>query len=57
VLFSVACWSVARAGMVLVRQAWPPRVVAPPPRRRELLLGEVGGVLMVTTMAVMLGLP
>jgi hypothetical protein len=56
VLFSVACWSVARAGMVLVRQAWPPRVVAPPPRRRELLLGEAGGVLMVTTMAVMLGL-
>ncbi|MFD6285604.1 hypothetical protein [Streptomyces sp. NPDC060205] len=57
VLFSVACWSVARAGVVLVRQAWPPRTTALRPGRRALLLGEAGGALMVTTMAVMLGLP
>ncbi|MEU9954601.1 hypothetical protein [Streptomyces sp. NPDC050982] len=57
VLFCVACWSVARAGVALVRQAWPPRIAAHPPGRRALLLGEVGGGLMVTTMAVMLGLP
>ncbi|MBQ0851076.1 hypothetical protein J8N05_23200 [Streptomyces sp. BH-SS-21] len=64
VLFSVACWSVARAGVVLVRQAWPPRTTALrpgrrvlPPGRRALLLGEAGAALMVTAMAVMLGLP
>ncbi|MEV2227280.1 hypothetical protein AB0H69_01680 [Streptomyces phaeochromogenes] len=56
VLFSVACWSVARAGVALVRQAWPPRIAAHSPGRRALLLGEVGGGLMVTAMAVMLGL-
>ncbi|MFJ2263526.1 hypothetical protein ACIOKD_35395 [Streptomyces sp. NPDC087844] len=57
VLFSVACWGVARAGVMLVRQAWPPRIAALSPGRRALLLGEVGGVLMITAMAVMLGLP
>ncbi|MGW6007279.1 hypothetical protein [Streptomyces sp. NPDC055210] len=57
VLLSVACWSVARAGVVLVRQAWPPRITALPPGRRARLLGEAGGALMVTAMAVMLGLP
>ncbi|MFD7714097.1 hypothetical protein [Streptomyces sp. NPDC059786] len=57
VLFAVACWGVARAAAVLVRQAWPPRLVARPPARRALLLGEAGGALMVTAMAVMLGLP
>lgn len=57
VLFSVACWSVARAGVVLVRQAWPPRIAPHPPDRRVLLMGEAGGGLMVTAMALMLGLP
>ncbi|WUR84883.1 hypothetical protein OG967_42035 [Streptomyces phaeochromogenes] len=56
VLFCVACWSVARTGVALVRQAWPPRIAAHPPGRRALLLGEVGGGLMVIAMAVMLGL-
>ncbi|MFS8198421.1 hypothetical protein ACLVWQ_06995 [Streptomyces sp. CWNU-52B] len=57
VLFCVACWTVARAGVVLVRKAWPPRITAVPPHRRAVLLGETGGALMVTAMAVMLGLP
>ncbi|BCL25389.1 hypothetical protein [Streptomyces aurantiacus] len=57
VLLSLACWGVARAGVVLVRQAWPPRIAARSPGRRALLLGEAGGGLMVTAMAVMLGLP
>ncbi|MFI6275215.1 hypothetical protein [Streptomyces sp. NPDC050988] len=57
VSFRVACWSVARAGVALVRQAWPPRTAAHPPGRSAFLLGEVGGGLMVTAMAVMLGLP
>ncbi|MGP2441046.1 hypothetical protein [Streptomyces sp. JW3] len=59
VLFAVACWAVARAAAALVRQAWPPRrlPLAHPPARRARLLGAAGGALMVTAMAVMLGLP
>ncbi|MEW1720284.1 hypothetical protein [Streptomyces sp. NPDC093109] len=59
VLFLVVCWGVARAGAMLVRQAWPPRFPerGPRPGRRALLLGETGSVLMVTTMAAMTGLP
>jgi hypothetical protein len=59
VLFAVACWAVARAAAALVRQAWPPRglPLAHPPARRARWLGETGGALMVTAMAVMLGLP
>ncbi|WP_328491777.1 hypothetical protein OHS59_02815 [Streptomyces sp. NBC_00414] len=57
VLFSVAVWSVSRAGVVLVRLAWPPRIATVSPGRRALLLGEAGGALMVTATAVMLGPP
>ncbi|MEV7425757.1 hypothetical protein [Streptomyces sp. NPDC091212] len=57
VLFLVACWVVARAGAVLVRQAWPSGLPARHPGKRALLLGETGSALMVTTMAVMIGLP
>ncbi|WP_162793609.1 hypothetical protein [Streptomyces paludis] len=56
-LFLVACWVVARAGAVLVRLAWPSGSPEHRPERRALLLGETGGVLMVTTMAAMIGLP